>query len=146
VEERPLFKVIRVAIRLVLGAVFLAAGVSKAWEPMGFVQAIEGYRMLPGWLALPVAFYLPFLEIVCGILLVAGKFVRESAAILAVLLVVFMGAIVQAWIRGLSIDCGCFGGGVPGRNYLLLLVRDAALVAMAGWLVGGGRSRRADRV
>jgi uncharacterized membrane protein YphA (DoxX/SURF4 family) len=146
VEERPLFKVISLAIRLVLGAVFLAAGISKAWEPVSFFQAIEGYRMLPSWLALPIAFYLPFLEMVCGILLVAGKFVRESAAVLAVLLGVFIGAILQAWMRGLSIDCGCFGGGVPERNYIFLIVRDAVLLAMAAWLVGSHRSQRAGRM
>ena len=54
---------------------------------------------------------LPFVEIVLGVLLVLGLFTRPAAIVSTLLMVAFIIGISQAWARGLTIDCGCFGGG-----------------------------------
>ena len=133
--------------RLVLGGVFLVAGVLKAIDPQSSVAAVRAYQLLPTSLATFVGWGLPFAEIALGLLLLAGIATRAVAAAAAVLLVVFIAAVVSVAARGLSIDCGCFGGGgevAPGQTaYGIELVRDAGLLLLAVWLVWQPRSRLA---
>lgn len=124
--------------RLVLGAVMLVAGALKVSDPATAAQAVRAYELLPSALVEPVGSGLPFLEIAIGLLLVVGFGVRASAAAAGVFMIVFVVAVASAWARGLSIDCGCFGGGgqvAPGQTkYLQEILRDAGLLALAGWL------------
>ena len=80
-----------------------------------------------------------------GLLLVAGLFTRQVAVAATLLFVVFTLAVISAAARGLSIDCGCFGGGgqvAPGETaYGWEIVRDLGLLALCGWLVRHPRSR-----
>jgi uncharacterized membrane protein YphA (DoxX/SURF4 family) len=125
--------------RLVLAAVFLVAGALKVADPQNAVQAVRAYELLPVGLTTVVGWGLPFLEIAFGLLLVAGLCTRIAAGGAALLLVVFIEAVASAATRGLSIDCGCFGGGgtvAPGQTrYLSEILRDAALLVLAGWLI-----------
>ena len=88
---------------------------------------------------------LRFLEVALGLLLVSGLFTRAAAVAAGLLIVVFLIAVVSAAARGLSIDCGCFGGGgqvAPGQtSYAGEIVRDLGLLALCGWLVWQPRSR-----
>jgi uncharacterized membrane protein YphA (DoxX/SURF4 family) len=133
--------------RFVLGGVFLVAGVLKAIDPQSSVTAVRAYQLLPTSLATIVGWGLPFAEIALGLLLLAGIATRAVAAAAAILLVVFIAAVVSVAARGLSIDCGCFGGGgevAPGQTaYGIELVRDAGLLLLAVWLVWQPRSRLA---
>jgi uncharacterized membrane protein YphA (DoxX/SURF4 family) len=133
--------------RLVLGGVFLVAGVLKAVDPHSSAAAVRAYQLLPNSLATVVGWGLPFAEIALGLLLLAGIATRAVAAAAAMLLVVFIAAVVSVAARGLSIDCGCFGGGgevAPGQTaYGIELVRDAGLLLLAVWLVWQPRSRLA---
>ena len=125
--------------RLGLAAVFLVSGVLKAIDPDATYVAVRAYDVLPKAGVALVAGALPWLEIVLGLLLLAGIATRAVAAVSAVLFVVFIAGVTQAWARGLSIDCGCFGGGgavEPGQTtYGLELLRDAGFLLMAGWLI-----------
>ena len=124
--------------RLVLGCVMLVAGALKVTDPETAAQAVRAYELLPSSLVQPVGWGLPFLEIAIGLLLIIGFGVRASAAAAGVFMVVFIAAVASAWARGLSIDCGCFGGGgqvAPGQTkYLQEILRDVGLLALAGWL------------
>lgn len=135
------------AARLVLGGVFLVAGWLKVVDPQSSVAAVRAYRLLPDPVATIVGWGLPFAEIALGILLLAGIATRVAAAVAAVLLVVFMAAVVSAAVRGLSIDCGCFGGGgevAPGQTaYGIEIVRDLGLLLLAIWLTWHPSSRLA---
>ena len=95
--------------RCVLGTVFIVASLEKISIPEAFASAVEAYRSLP----LPVinlfALLVPWVELICGLFLVAGIFVRASSLLLSSLLMLFIGAIIFAMLRNLSIDCGCFG-------------------------------------
>jgi uncharacterized membrane protein YphA (DoxX/SURF4 family) len=121
--------------RALLGGVFVVAGVLKIPDPAAAVRAVRAYRLLPEVLVGPVAFGMPVVEIAVGLALLAGVFVRAAAIASAVLLVVFMAAVSSAWVRGLQIDCGCFGGGgevAAGQTaYGTELLRDAALLVIA---------------
>ena len=144
--------------RLGLAAVFLVSGVLKAIDPDATYVAVRAYDLLPKLGVALVAGLLPWLEIAIGLLLLVGIATRAVAIASAVLLLAFMAGVTQAWARGLSIDCGCFGGGGavdPGQTtYGLELLRDAGFLMLAGWLVVRPRtlavlslpSRRRERV
>ena len=127
------------AARLALAAVFLISGVLKAVDPDTTYVAVRAYDVLPKAGVAVVATVLPWLEIALGLLLLAGVATRVVAAIGAALLLVFVAGVTQAWARGLSIDCGCFGGGgavEPGKtSYGTEILRDLGFLVMAAWLV-----------
>ena len=136
---------ISAAARVVLGGVLLVAGTLKALDPRASVAAVQAYELLPNGLATAVGWGLPFAEIALGVLLLAGLGIRVVAAATAVLLVVFVAAVASAAVRGLSIDCGCFGAGgavAPGETaYGAEIARDVGLLVLAGWLVARPNSR-----
>jgi uncharacterized membrane protein YphA (DoxX/SURF4 family) len=125
--------------RLGLAAVWLISGVLKAVDPDTTYVAVRAYDVLPRAVVGAVAAVLPWLEVTLGLLLLAGVATRAVAAASAALLLVFVAGVTQAWARGLSIDCGCFGGGgavAPSEtSYGWELLRDAGFLLMAGWLV-----------
>jgi len=131
--------------RLVLGAVFLIAGALKVVDAQSSVTAVRAYRLLPTSLATIVGWGLPFAEIALGLLLLAGIATRVVAAASAILLVIFIAAVASAAARGLTIDCGCFGGGgevAAGQTaYGIEILRDIGLLLLAVWLVWKPGSR-----
>jgi uncharacterized membrane protein YphA (DoxX/SURF4 family) len=133
------------AARVVLGTVLLVAGAAKVVDPQASVAAVRAYELLPDGLATGVGWGLPFVEVMLGVVLLAGIAVRPAAFATAVLLAGFVAAVASAAARGLSIDCGCFGGGgpvPPGQTaYAAEIVRDLALLAVAAWLVVRPHSR-----
>lgn len=130
--------------RLILGVVLIVAGGLKVTSPTASARAVRAFQILPYDFAGYVGYALPVVEIVVGLLLVAGFLTRASAAVGGLLMLAFMLGIISAWTRGLSIDCGCFGGGgtidAAQTQYLLDLLRDTGLVVCAGWLVVRPRS------
>jgi uncharacterized membrane protein YphA (DoxX/SURF4 family) len=124
--------------RLILGGVLFAAGLLKYQHLDKSQMAVRAYELLPISVANFLGISLPFLEIATGILLVVGAATRIAAAIGGMLMLIFIAGISQAWARGLSIDCGCFGGGgqvAPGAtNYLPEILRDTALALIAIYL------------
>ena len=131
--------VIGTLARLGLAAVFLVSGVLKAVDPDATYVAVRAYDVLPRAGVALVAGVLPWLEIALGLVLLAGVATRVAAAVCAALLLVFVAGVTQAWARGLSIDCGCFGGGGavdPDQTaYGTELLRDTGFLLMAAWLV-----------
>ncbi|MDN5727760.1 MAG: DoxX family membrane protein, partial [Propionibacteriales bacterium] len=88
-------------VRLALAAVLIAAGVLKVVDPPQAVQAVAAYEIVPAALTPVVGFALPWLEIALGLLLVVGLATRVTAAMTAVLMVVFIIGVGSAWARGL---------------------------------------------
>lgn len=97
--------------RLVLGGVLLVAGGLKIGNLPKSAMAVRSYEMLPIPVANFLGYTLPWIEIGMGLLLIVGVAVKISGALGALTMLAFIIAIAQAWARGLSIDCGCFGGG-----------------------------------
>jgi len=133
--------------RLVTGGVWIVAGALKLPYPADSVRAVRAYDLLPEAVVPAVGHLLPVVEVVIGLCLVLGVLVRSSAAVSALLFVAFIIGISSAWARGLSIDCGCFGGGgeIPdaAAKYPGEIARDVGLLALSAWLVVRPRSRLA---
>ncbi len=128
------------AVRLGLAAVWLAAGASKATDLAAAGRAVNAYQVMPYDVARVIGAALPFVEIALGLLLVVGLATRLAGAVSAVLLAVFVAGISSAWARGLSIDCGCFGGGGQlgagqSPTYGPEIARDLAFGALAVFLI-----------
>jgi len=138
---------ISTVVRLVLGAVLLVAGGLKVIDPQTSVQAVKAYELLPDGMARIVGWGLPFVEIGIGVLLILGLLTRAAAIVAGILMVAFIAAVASAAARGLSIDCGCFGGGgqvAPGQTaYGAEILRDVGLLLAALWLAWQPRSRYA---
>ena len=132
---------IGLAIRLLLAGVMGAAGAIKLFEPHGARDAILAYRLLPPSWAPVLGYLLPGVEVCIAVLLIIGLFVRVSALVCTILMVMFIIGISSVWIRGYSIDCGCFGGGGDlspegmARRYTTEIARDAGLALLGLWLV-----------
>jgi uncharacterized membrane protein YphA (DoxX/SURF4 family) len=114
---------------------------------------VSSYQILPESMVGVVGIGLPVLELSLAGLLVLGFATRVAALAGGVLMIVFIGGIISVWARGLSIDCGCFGGGgaAPkdgmGTRYLLEILRDLGFLALAAWIVVLPKSKFAlDRV
>jgi uncharacterized membrane protein YphA (DoxX/SURF4 family) len=136
---------ISTAVRLALAVVWAWAGLAKISDPAEAAQAVRAYRILPEGLVKPVGYGLPFLELALAVLLLVGLGVRIAAVISAVLLLTFIAGISSAWARGISIDCGCFGGGgavdKSQTQYGQEILRDCGFLLLALWLVVKPRSK-----
>lgn len=125
--------------RLGLAAVWLISGGLKAADLDQAYVAVRAYDVLPVAAVEVVSVMLPFLELAVGLLLLVGVGTRAVAVLSAVLLVAFVAGVSQAWARGLSIDCGCFGGGGavdPGDTaYVQELLRDTGFLVLTAWLI-----------
>jgi putative oxidoreductase len=130
IARHPLLSMI---CRFILGAVFIYAGVQKIFVPAEFSQSIQNYMILPAAMTNLVAIFLPWLEIYCGILLLAGIFIRASAILISLMNLVFITAVLSALIRGLDINCGCFGSDTPADWFKIL--ENLMLLAMSLHLV-----------
>jgi len=126
-------------VRLILGVVLLVAGGAKITSPASSALAVRAYKILPYDVAGYVGYALPVVEILIGLLLVAGLFTRVAAIVGGLLMLAFIVGISWAWAHGYSIDCGCFGGGgtiaASQTQYPLEVLRDVGLVVCAVWLV-----------
>ena len=127
-------KVLPLVFRLIVGGVFLIAAVPKILHPDKFAIDISHYRLLPyAWIHL-LAITLPWIELVAGVLLILGVWLRASAWIITGMMVMFVVVIASALARGLNIDCGCFGT-IAGRQIgMTSLLMDLGLIAMSVWL------------
>jgi uncharacterized membrane protein YphA (DoxX/SURF4 family) len=139
VNRAGLLDAVGTVARLGLAAVWLISGTIKALDPAETYVAVRAYDVLPKAGVELVAAILPWLEIVLGLLLLIGYGTRLVAILSAALLLVFIAGVSQAWARGLSIDCGCFGGGgtvdADKTAYVQELLRDTGFLLLAAWLI-----------
>lgn len=122
--------------RLLLGGLFVYAGVMKTWDAATFAKEIDNYRIVPvPWLH-AIAILMPPFEVVVGALFVLGVWVPECGTLLMGMLIAFTAAVGSAMHRNLDINCGCFGGDMKvgwlkvAENSGLML---ACILAVVGW-------------
>ncbi|MDR1497093.1 MAG: hypothetical protein LBS59_01575 [Puniceicoccales bacterium] len=127
---------VKILFLLALTGIFLYTGITKLLDGVLFADAVAGYKVLPVWGVNVVAVVLPMLEVVVGVAVLVRRTRRAALGIMGVLLGVFMVALVQAKVRGLEIDCGCFGGGKAEKSGLYWAVaRDVVLLGMVVFLL-----------
>ncbi len=126
-------------LRLLVGGAFLAAGALKIADPAKFALDVANYRLAPHEMINLVAILVPWVEVAAGSFVLAGIWVRAAALVIASLTAMFSIVIVSALVRGLNIECGCFGT-VGGQHVgLVNLAIDALLFSLATILAGRAR-------
>jgi uncharacterized membrane protein YphA (DoxX/SURF4 family) len=138
------------AVSIALGALFIYASWEKIGAPRDFARIVYHYRLVGPSAALGftpanlLAVVLPWLELACGLLLIAGLWRREAAAITAVLLVVFIFAVSWALAHGIDIkNCGCFSVTSEGRAAgIRLILGDTGMLLAAIYVAAWPPLRR----
>ncbi len=113
--------------RLILGGVFVWAGIIKITNPLGFAQDIANYLIFPQSISFFLALFLPWIEVICGVFIITGLFLRSSSFFLSCILAGFLILIIVTLIRGIDVECGCFGSLSRQVDYKLLLTDCAFL-------------------
>jgi len=122
-------------VRLVLGVVFIVAGLDKILHPLAFAKSIDNYQILPVTLLNLAAIILPWIELVLGSILAAGVWLPGAVVLVNLLLAAFLAALIFNVARGLNVDCGCFTQSKtenPATSWYI--VRDTFFLLMGGYL------------
>ncbi len=122
-------------VRLTVAGVFLWAGGQKARHPQLFALDLEAYRLLPTGLIVPIAYYVPWLEIMTALALFVPALRRAAIVMAMAMLVIFTLMLTVAWARGLQINCGCFGAaGHDATDFRIAVLRNLLLIGGSVWL------------
>lgn len=125
-----------IGLRLLVGGVFIAAAVPKILDPQAFADSIRGYRVVGPLAGAWIALFMPWLELVLGTGILLPSLRRISGLMIAALLLLFMALHVSAWMRGLNVECGCFGAAYGAQpNLPWLLLRNGILLAATAVLL-----------
>jgi len=133
-------KTVLLVFRVVLGGLFVYAGAVKVVDPLDFAQNIRNYRLVGQSLAFIAALILPWLEIVAGVFLIAGIWKRGAALIISGLLVFFIVLTLVTMIRGLDVDCGCFGA-LSRKSGWSVILEDLAMLYLGLCLLFAKKGR-----
>ena len=138
-----------IRVQIALGVIFIAAALPKIVDPPSFAHMIYNYRILPAGLINISAMTMPWVEILAGLALILGIWVRPARWIVATLMVVFIVAISFNLMRNNAIDCGCFDVSAVGktheeriRDMWLVILRDLGMLLMVAQLWWAERTRR----
>lgn len=121
-----------------MGGLFVYSAYTKITDLDYFVKSLENYKLLPEESLNLFAIIIPWLELIIGVFLILGIFVRESAVLGSILMILFIMAIASAMARGLDIECGCFGTKNGSRVGLLRIIEDLAILLGFMWLAAFG--------
>jgi len=118
-------------IRLILGLLFIVAGIVKLRDPKAFTVVIDAFGLVSGSVSESLAIVLPILEILAGLGLIFDF--PMSLHTVTGLLIIFIAILLYGIHLGLDIDCGCYGpDDVESRAFgglRLALYRDLAMAA-----------------
>jgi uncharacterized membrane protein YphA (DoxX/SURF4 family) len=138
-----------VRVQIALGAIFIVAALPKIADPPSFAHMIYNYRIVPGGLINISALVMPWVEILAGLALILGVWVKPARSIIALLLLTFMIAIAINLARGNAIDCGCFDVSAANKTHeerikdmWIVLIRDAGMLLMVAQLAWAERTSR----
>ncbi|MDH3196741.1 MAG: DoxX family membrane protein [Candidatus Krumholzibacteria bacterium] len=132
----PASRWLGLASRLLVGVVLLYASWDKVQNPQSFAISVRAYELLPVSLSNLFALVMAWSELVAGAMLVMGVLVRPAAGAAFLLFALFTVALATALVRGMVIDCGCFGSGGDSHAMvgLWMIARNVVLLA-ASWFV-----------
>jgi putative oxidoreductase len=145
----------RGGLRFLVGLLLLWASISKLANPTDFLASIYAYQTpLPPFLLKGLAVTLPWVELLCALLLLANLWTGSALLCCLILFLVFIVATGQAWARGLNISCGCFDLNLIGlgtkfttlqtvlESVSFAFFRNIVLAGLVGWLWRGTVSDR----
>jgi len=130
-------------VRILLGAILIAASVDKIIQPEAFARIIVNYQILPHTLVNVTALTLPWLELILGLLLITGFWLPGAVLMSNLLLFTFYAALIYDTARGLNVHCGCFSTQAEGApNMAWYLIRDGFFLILGGILFAASFLRR----
>jgi uncharacterized membrane protein YphA (DoxX/SURF4 family) len=145
VKKSEILEWISTLVRLGMAGILIAAAIPKMQDIPQSIIAVRAYRLLPEAVVPFVGTMLPFLELALAVFLLLGLFTRIASVVWLAMMAAFMFGVAWAWIRGYSIDCGCFGGGgdvAEGTaNYPLHMLERIGFVILGVWLLIFPRSK-----
>lgn len=132
-------------VRLSMAGILIAAAIPKMQDFPASVRAVRAYRFLPEAVVPLVGNMLPFLELLLALFLILGLFIRLSSVVWLVMMVAFAAGVIWVWVKGYSIDCGCFGGGGEVEegttNYPVHLAERLGFMVLGTYLLIYPRSK-----
>lgn len=138
-----------IRVQIALGAIFVVAALPKIVDPPSFAHMIYNYRILPSGLINVSSLVMPWVELLCGLCLILGVWVRPARWIITLMLLVFIVAISVNLFRGNAIDCGCFDVSSAGkthderlRDMWIVILRDTGMLLMCAQLWWADRVQR----
>jgi uncharacterized membrane protein YphA (DoxX/SURF4 family) len=118
--------------RILLAGIFLAAGIAKLREPwLQFAVSINTFKIVPDSMLEPIARTLPWFEVVVGLAILSGVYLKWTSTLATLILAGFLSLLIRSWALGLEVDCGCFGSGETlgpktiARDSLMLILSAA---------------------
>lgn len=138
-----------IRVQLALGIFFVVAALPKIVDPPSFAHMVYNYRILPASLINIMAITMPWIELLCGLALIAGIWTGAARTIIAAMLLTFIVAISINLGRGNAIDCGCFDPNPRPKSRAerlddmrFVILRDVGMLLMVGQLWYASRERR----
>ena len=135
--------ILLVALRWLLGGVFIFSGLVKCVDPMGTSIFVEKYlatysleAML--YLALPIAVVLAMIEVALGMVLIIGVLRKRVTLITTILLLLFTSiTLLSATVLPIG-DCGCFGDAIR-LTPVQTLLKNIVLMPLSVLMIVGAR-------
>ncbi|MCL5097739.1 MAG: DoxX family membrane protein [Candidatus Omnitrophica bacterium] len=137
----------RGALRYLVAVLLIWASISKLANPTDFLAAIYAYQTpFPQSVLKWLAVTLPWVELLCALLLLSNHWTGSALLCCLILFVVFIVATGQAWARGLHISCGCFDLSLIGlgpkysrvqavlESVSFAFFRNVFFAGLVGWL------------
>ncbi|MCB2146437.1 MAG: DoxX family membrane protein [Deltaproteobacteria bacterium] len=136
-------KNVTLIVRIILGAVFLFSCAGKIADPTAFAAIVANYQLLPPPLVATTAVIFPWIEALCGLALVVGRFEKGAALLVSLMMVVFTGLIFYNGYRGLNIACGCFSLSAKApSNIAVNTLRNLSILAAGAWVLVSPKRQR----
>lgn len=116
--------------KVFIGLIFVLSGIEKIADPAGFSDAIANYKLMPNFVINFFAISIPWIELISGILLIFNQYIKENAFIYISLMSIFTIMVLIAVLRGLDIDCGCFGTQNVQAVGITKIIENLALIIL----------------
>ena len=121
-----------VALRMIVGTIFLISCIEKIAHPAAFADMVANYQILPPPVVTSVAVVFPWIEAICGLALIFGRGDGGAALLVCLMMMVFIAITLFNAYRGLNIACGCFSlAQSEPSDIATLILRDTAILAAA---------------
>lgn len=132
-------------VRLAMAGILIAAAIPKALDIPQSIRAVRAYELLPEAVVPLVGTMLPFVELALALVFILGIFTRTAAVVWLLMMAGFLTGVIWAWANGLTIDCGCFGGGgqvdESETQYPMHVMERLGFIALGTYLAVWPRSK-----
>ncbi|NLI16086.1 MAG: DoxX family membrane protein [candidate division Zixibacteria bacterium] len=124
------------AIRVIIGGIFIYDSIDKIIHPEAFARIVHNYRLFPPSLINIIAIVVPWIELISGALLIVGWRYKAANLIIGGMLTAFIIALSISYIRGININCGCFSTSASSKSDLLMRIFEDIMMVTGCIIIG----------